>query len=228
LKRNIESKQSQTKLNHLKIEKRNAKSSQMSEDETLETKNLDQENTEIKADVVEEAVKKEDEEEEEDVEVFQLLLEEERKVLIEQEELLVLQKDLKEKVEDEEIELKRLEKVLESLESNQIKLNGDVNIEEKNSGNFHLFDFKTKKSLKENSSSNFALHAGDNNFVVDDELENLLRIRDELFQINRDIERKNNALNLSIHDEREAVVEARTRLRSLYYRHHIDVNHSIL
>jgi len=158
-------------------------------------------------------VKKEDEEEEEDVEVFQLLLEEERKVLIEQEELLVLQKDLKEKVEDEETELKRLEKVLESLESNQIKLNGDVNIEEKNS---------------ENSSSNFALHAGDNNFVVDDELENLLRIRDELFQINRDIERKNNALNLSIHDEREAVVEARTRLRSLYYRHHIDVNHSIL
>ena len=112
--------------------------------------------------------------------------------------------------------------------SNQIKLNGDVNIEEKNSGNFHLFDFKTKKSLKENSSSNFALHAGDNNFVVDDELENLIRIRDELFQINRDIERKNNALNLSIHDEREAVVEARTRLRSLYYRHHIDVNHSIL
>ena len=53
--------------------------------------------------------------------------------------------------------------------------------------------------------------------MTNDELDEMLEIRNKLLQINRDIERKNNALNLSIHDEREAVVEARTRLRCLYY-----------
>jgi len=35
---------------------------------------------------------------------------------------------------------------------------------------------------------------------------------------NLDLEKKNDALNQSIHDEREAVVEARVRLRLLIYK----------
>ena len=50
------------------------------------------------------------------------------------------------------------------------------------------------------------------------ELQELCRIRDELIKANMDLERKNNALNRSIHDEREAVVEARVRLRLLIYK----------
>ena len=50
------------------------------------------------------------------------------------------------------------------------------------------------------------------------EIEELCRIRDELTKANRDLERKNEALNSSIHDEREAVVEARVRLRCMIYK----------
>uniref|UniRef100_F6ZCY4 Rho-GAP domain-containing protein n=1 Tax=Ciona intestinalis TaxID=7719 RepID=F6ZCY4_CIOIN len=69
------------------------------------------------------------------------------------------------------------------------------------------FEKSRKKGLEERSSSEDS----------DDEaeLEELCRIRDELLRANRDVERKNDALNLSIHDEREAVVEARVRLRCM-------------
>ena len=51
------------------------------------------------------------------------------------------------------------------------------------------------------------------------ELAELCRIRDEFIKANSDLERKNEALNRSIHDEREAVVEARVRLRCMVYKH---------
>jgi len=47
----------------------------------------------------------------------------------------------------------------------------------------------------------------------------LVRIRDELARANRNLERKNEILNRSIHDERELVVENRVRLRCLAYKH---------
>uniref|UniRef100_H2Y922 Rho-GAP domain-containing protein n=1 Tax=Ciona savignyi TaxID=51511 RepID=H2Y922_CIOSA len=86
----------------------------------------------------------EEDAEEYDPDVIQLLLEQEREALVEQEELLIMQQELRNRIESE---------------------------------------------------------------------------HEELLRANRDVERKNEALNLSIHDEREAVVEARVRLRCMMYKH---------
>lgn len=64
-----------------------------------------------------------------------------------------------------------------------------------------------------------AENASESSSDSDDELEELCRIRDELIRANREIERKNEALNRSIHDEREAVVESRVRLRGMVYKY---------
>lgn len=52
----------------------------------------------------------------------------------------------------------------------------------------------------------------------EEEIRELEHYERMLIEANREYERKNNALNLSIHDEREAVVEARVRLRLLHYK----------
>lgn len=52
----------------------------------------------------------------------------------------------------------------------------------------------------------------------EEEIEELKQLHDELVKANKEYERKNNALSLSIHDEREAVVEARVRLRCMHYK----------
>lgn len=52
----------------------------------------------------------------------------------------------------------------------------------------------------------------------EEEIRELEHYERMLIEANREYERKNDALNLSIHDEREAVIEARVRLRLLHYK----------
>lgn len=154
-----------------------------------------------------------EEDELEDPEVMRLLLEEELEALVEQEELLAMQQELKLRIQAEEDELEHLKGILADIE-NQSTTAHDVHGEssdeilsgdERHNVTSPGADLST---LVENSSSE----------EDDEEIRELERYERMLIEANREYERKNDALNLSIHDEREAVVEARVRLRLLHYK----------
>merc|ERR1712183_754312 len=100
------------------------------------------------------------------------------------------QQELVEEIDEEESEISRLRDILNQLKEAQI--------------------------AEEDSSVSEQTHAEESE---EEELLRLVELRNDLLMMNRDIQRKNEALSLSIHDEREAVVDARSRLRCLYYRH---------
>nr|XP_026690804.1 ralA-binding protein 1-like [Ciona intestinalis] len=218
LHKNFQHQQSQTKLNNLTLERRKQQGSspgnrsQKSETAVASEVFPDAENASDDPEIhVDEEV-----DDEYDPDVIQLLLEQEREALVEQEELLVMQQELTARIQSEQEEVNRLKGILADFENQNQHLES-TSIATESSDDILSVELHeetadvTNEGLEERSSSEDS----------DDEaeLEELCRIRDELLRANRDVERKNDALNLSIHDEREAVVEARVRLRCMMYKH---------
>nr|XP_039257484.1 ralA-binding protein 1-A-like [Styela clava] len=238
LNRNFKKMQSQTKLDTLTMESierkrnqlrsspgnrstRSIQDSESGQTQDKETAAGNNEKTTEDEDVTErtspasENLQEEEETEEEDPEVMKLLLEEELENLVEQEELLSMQQELKSRIQAETEELERLKGILANLQSQSA-----IRLESHAESSDDILSGEERSIivspgggdlgiLVENSSSD------ENN---EDEIIELERLERELVEANQEYEKKNNALNLSIHDEREAVVEAKVRLRLLHYK----------
>nr|CAB3265417.1 ralA-binding protein 1-like [Phallusia mammillata] len=222
LNRNFKKEQSQTKLNNLTLERRKLQgSSPGSRSQKMESQNSAETEEKVSEDVSQDQLEDDDELQEDDPEVIQLLLEEEREAMVEQEELLIMQQELNQRIRAETEELERLMGILADLESQNQQVES-VSLATESSDDIlsggELLDDGTEHTNEGLSP------VAENNSTSDEsddeaEIEELIRIRDDLLKANRDVERKNEALNRSIHDEREAVVEAKVRLRCMVYKH---------
>lgn len=147
----------------------------------------------------------------EDPEVMRLLLEEELEALVEQEELLAMQQELELRIQAEQEELERLQGVMADLES-------QCAMKHESSDDVLSCDEKTNNAIMVGTGDMKSPENSSSNDDDEEEIRELEHYERMLIEANREYERKNNALNLSIHDEREAVVEARVRLRLLHYK----------
>ncbi|CAK8688095.1 unnamed protein product [Clavelina lepadiformis] len=205
--RNFERQQCQTKINNLTLERKKQQGPSPVSRSVKSTEEVDAGNP--PHDPANNVAPPSQSDDDEDMEVMKLLLEQEREALVEHEELTVMHHELLQRIATEQEEVERLVGILTDLE-NQKQHNEPTSLAAESSD-----IVSSRKEVRDDADDAASGNSSDDEL----ELEDLWRIRDELIRANRAIERKNEALNHSIHDEREAVVEARVRLRCMFYKY---------